>query len=351
MKLSKRMRVGILSTFSIFIFGVGTAFAWQTSQSADSYCKDAHAYINASFSNTEQKQDKYSMDVYVKDIQTGKTTSTVTISPGKSHTWNINSGEDELSNGKVEFYLTWSEGHPGIDKRSANYASTGKCSPEPKPTSEPNPKPQPNPEPEPSPESETWPQPELPPNHDLEPAPTPELQPTPEPQPSPEPKSEKKNKDVSISKMVRFEGQDTWKEKIIGVELDDVIEFRIKIDNKGNTEIDNLKMIDDLPDELERIGGSGLTESFDNLAEDDDKSFTIKAKVKDEYMNEEKCVVNEAKVERDGKEKDRDTATVCFGEVELSELPETGPTETGAIALSGILMLGLGLKFRKSLVR
>ena len=104
------------------------------------------------------------------------------------------------------------------------------------------------------------------------------------------------NKSFDIEKKVRKEGDSKWKDKVTDVEEDEVVEFRIRIKNVGEVETDNMKMIDDLPDAMERVGGSGLTEYFDNFAPGEVEEFIIKAKVKDkEYDrdNFDKCVVNE----------------------------------------------------------
>src|SRR3989344_9498318 len=130
------------------------------------------------------------------------------------------------------------------------------------------------------------------------------------------------NKRFSIEKEVRIEGDNEWKDKITGVEADDVIEFKITVENLSDEEadeFDNMKVEDFLPDELERVGGSGLTEYFDNFGSGDEKTFTIEAQIKsDEFDrddNFEKCVVNKAEVSYDGEFEGADAAAVCYGNV------------------------------------
>ena len=151
--------------------------------------------------------------------------------------------------------------------------------------------------------------------------------------------------DVSISKKVRLEGQDRWEEKISDVSADDIIEFKIKVENKsGNntSSIDNLKMEDKLPDELEKINGS-LTVYWDDFDHDEDKTFIIKAKVRSSEFkgNVDECVDNKAIVLIDGDEQDEAEATVCYSNVELSELPDTGAGTNMTIFAIGVLLLGI----------
>jgi LPXTG-motif cell wall-anchored protein len=110
-----------------------------------------------------------------------------------------------------------------------------------------------------------------------------------------------------------------------------------------------MKMKDSLPDEMERVGGDGLTEYWEDFEPGETKTFIIRAKVNsEEYDREnfEKCVVNKAKVLYDDDEEGSDTATVCYGDSEVTELPKTG----GSSVLYGALGLGLsafGLTVKK----
>lgn len=152
-------------------------------------------------------------------------------------------------------------------------------------------------------------------------------------------------KDVSISKQVRLEGQDRWDDKVSDVSEDDIIEFKIKVENKsGNntSAIDDLKMEDKLPDELEKINGS-LTVYWDDFDQDEDKTFIIKAKVRaSEFEGDvDECVDNKAIVMIDGDEEDEAEATVCYANVELAELPDTGAGTNITLFSLGVLLLGI----------
>jgi hypothetical protein len=165
------------------------------------------------------------------------------------------------------------------------------------------------------------------------------------------------NKRFKITKEVRLEGDNDWKDKVTDVDEDDVVEFRIEIKNLSDEDagdFDDMKMEDFLPDEMYRVGGSGLTEYWDDFDPDETKKFTIEAKVEsDEYDRDvdfEKCVVNKAEVRWDGEFEGSDTATVCYGNVEPTELPETGALST--LGLTGMVLLLAGLvSKRKSLKR
>ena len=95
------------------------------------------------------------------------------------------------------------------------------------------------------------------------------------------------NKRFEIDKDVRIEEDDDWEDKVMDVEKGDVVEFRIKIKNRSDDEadsFDDMKMEDFLPDEMERVGGSGLTEYWDDFEPGETKTFYIEAKVdEDEY--------------------------------------------------------------------
>jgi LPXTG-motif cell wall-anchored protein len=156
----------------------------------------------------------------------------------------------------------------------------------------------------------------------------------------------------SIKKEVRKEGNDKWREKVTDVEKDEVVEFKITIKNKsteGTDDADEMKMKDVLPDEMERVGGSGLTEYWDDFEPGEKKTFTIKAKVKDvEYEGSaDKCIVNEASVLHDGDTRDTDTATVCYGTGEILGLPETGPSASIAFAFMGLSSVFGGVVVRR----
>jgi LPXTG-motif cell wall-anchored protein len=111
-----------------------------------------------------------------------------------------------------------------------------------------------------------------------------------------------------------------------------------------------MKMEDELPDEMERTGGSGLTEYWDNFEPGDTKEFIIKAKVDaSEYdrKNFEKCIVNKAELRYGNKFEGADTATVCYSDSKPKELPKTGAESTALFAVLGLVTTASGLVMKK----
>lgn len=162
---------------------------------------------------------------------------------------------------------------------------------------------------------------------------------------------EEVNKRFTIEKWVRIEGDDTWEDKIVDVDEDDIVEFKIKVENKSDEDadsFDDMKIEDFLPDEMYRVGGTGLTEYWDDFDSDEDKTFIIKAKVdSDEYDRDvefEKCIVNKVELYWDEEFEGSDTATVCYGNVEIEELPETGLFPIMAVAGVGLFITGYAKK-------
>jgi len=165
---------------------------------------------------------------------------------------------------------------------------------------------------------------------------------------------EEYNLRFKITKEVRIQGDTEWKDKVTDVREGEVVEFRIKIRNKSDDPADatdDMKMEDFLPEEMYKVGGNGLTEEWDNFDPKDEKVFIIQAKVdSDEYDSDvrfEKCVVNKAELRWDGEFQGSDTATVCYGNIEPTELPKTGAFST--MGLSGLVLLVSGLVSKKYL--
>ncbi len=157
------------------------------------------------------------------------------------------------------------------------------------------------------------------------------------------------NKAFFIEKKVRVKDQGDYEDKLIldNDNVADVIEFRVRIENKGEVEVSNMKMEDFLPEEMELVEGDGLTEYWDEFEPGDTETFYIDAKIDEKEFdrdNFDKCVVNKAEIRYDDSFEGSDTATVCYGDIEITELPETGFAST-------IAPLGLGLIVIGSLIK
>ena len=160
------------------------------------------------------------------------------------------------------------------------------------------------------------------------------------------------NKSFRIEKQVRISGDSDWKDKVTGVEEGETVEFKIKIKNVGEVEVDDMKMKDFLPSELYRVGGDDLTEEWDDFEPGETKTFIIKVKVHgSEYDNDniDKCVVNKAELKYKGKFEGADTATVCYATGEFKELPKTG-AESMLVSVLGLVAIVAGLSIKKSSV-
>jgi uncharacterized repeat protein (TIGR01451 family) len=159
------------------------------------------------------------------------------------------------------------------------------------------------------------------------------------------------NESFEIEKKVRVKGNSTWKDKVTNVEEKDTVEFRVKVTNTGDDEEDKLKMSDSLPDEMSRTGGDDLTEEWNDFAADEDETFIIEAQLKssefDSTVSFEKCIVNKAELEQAGDYKGSDTATVCYNNADIEELPDTGPLSPIILGVSGLVMTFVGGYLKK----
>jgi uncharacterized repeat protein (TIGR01451 family)/LPXTG-motif cell wall-anchored protein len=155
--------------------------------------------------------------------------------------------------------------------------------------------------------------------------------------------------DFDIDKDVRFVGDDTWKDKLTKVKKGQRIEFKITVKNTDDVEVDSMKMVDFLPDELEFKGGDKLVQYWQDFSAGEKKTFIFEAQVKDSEYNRsnfEKCVVNKAEAYYSDDEVGSDSAKVCYSDKDIEELPRTGPIDDGMLALAGLVSTGLGLSIK-----
>jgi uncharacterized repeat protein (TIGR01451 family) len=158
-------------------------------------------------------------------------------------------------------------------------------------------------------------------------------------------------KSFNIEKSVRLKGSSTWQDKVANVREDQTIEFKISCKNTGDVDENKLKTVDILPDQLIRTGGDDLTEVWDNFAHGTQKEFIIEAKLKssefDSDQSFEKCIVNKVDLYQNENGMGSDTATVCYNNAQVEQLPKTGPIiPTGMFGL-----VGIGLGFVGSLLK
>ena len=109
----------------------GITVSWATSQSASTSCPTGGtgAVINVSFTNTEPDRSSLSMDVIATDQQTNKSVNLGSIRGGQSKTGVIQTEKATLNAGSVKFALKWTDGHSGVDSRTASYKAVSNCNP------------------------------------------------------------------------------------------------------------------------------------------------------------------------------------------------------------------------------
>jgi hypothetical protein len=112
---------------------------WNVSQSASTSCPSdgSGAVIKVTFKNSEAAKSSTAMDVKATDKQTGKSITMTNIQGGQTKNGEIKTGKSSLSAGTVEFALTWTDGHSGTDKRTANYNAISNCNTQATPTPKP----------------------------------------------------------------------------------------------------------------------------------------------------------------------------------------------------------------------
>lgn len=165
---------------------------------------------------------------------------------------------------------------------------------------------------------------------------------------------EEKNPDYDLQKRVKKTNDGKKEQKITGIKKGETFIYTFKVENSKN-EKETLKLVDNLPNELERVSGIGFTEEI-ILDKKSSKTLEMVVKVKDsEFENKtnfEKCVVNKAFLKKGDIDKDSSTATVCYGAgsanngtSSISTLPKTGANEM-VLGLS-VLSITSGLILKK----
>ena len=162
---------------------------------------------------------------------------------------------------------------------------------------------------------------------------------------------EKKVARLGDNKKCEDINSDDFSDKITNVKQNEAFCFKIRVKNMGEIEVDGMKMSDSFPDELVKPS-EGLSEDWDNFAPDQVKTFFIQSIVKSsEYdkKNFEKCVVNKTSLKYGKKFEGSDTATVCYKDGKITELPKTGLADTAGFAIAGAvsILAGVVIKLKK----
>ncbi|MCA9308284.1 MAG: hypothetical protein R3B92_00350 [Patescibacteria group bacterium] len=153
---------------------------------------------------------------------------------------------------------------------------------------------------------------------------------------------------VYVDKHVKLTTSSTWQDKIFDVAKNQTFEFRISVKNNSESTVENLKIVDTLPDSLERLSGSGLTETIDVLAPGKVKEFIFIARVKgSEYTNNiDTCSQNKVAVYKNDENIADADSSVCYRTVAVSTLPTTGPIANMLMGIMGIISVFLGFALK-----
>lgn len=172
------------------------------------------------------------------------------------------------------------------------------------------------------------------------------------------------NKRFDIQKVAKMstEGDSEYRDEVKGVLNDQTVDFKITVTNTGEVSVDDLKLIDFLPENLDTFqldqklskNGTNLTFAFGDDFEPGEREvflFSAQATVAGMDLGDEKCVVNKAQIYRDRdndnvvdneEPENADVATVCIkrGEVK-GEQPTPTPTPAGELPDTAVGGLGL----------
>ena len=161
-------------------------------------------------------------------------------------------------------------------------------------------------------------------------------------------------REFSLEKKVRFVNHNEFKSRITGAQEGDKVEFRITVKNEGNVDVDEVKINDDLPKYLKTDEDTSWT--IKNFKAGAEEEITFKAKVvdSDKLPDSDTCVVNEASLKFENRNRASDTAVVCIEVPSTStvkKLPVTGadfPLNPFSLSLGiiavGIILSGFGIK-------
>ena len=177
------------------------------------------------------------------------------------------------------------------------------------------------------------------------------------------PPEEEPEVDYKIEKEVKYKDGD-WEENL---DLDEhtfdpgeKLHFKIKVKNLGEVDAKDVRVVDELPDDIKWVSGHGDYDQdehkirFDigDLPAGEEREFRFVAKVYDEDdlpTGKDYCQTNVVYLKVAGEKVDEDHSKVCIGtpEVlgEVEELPQAGSNPTG-LMVAGV-MLSAGLTLRK----
>lgn len=135
------------------------------------------------------------------------------------------------------------------------------------------------------------------------------------------------------------------------------VQFRIEVRNNGNAELQGIQVQDRLPDFVEFVSGPGnfsnrtLSWTIDRLGAGEFRLFDVKVRINGKGIADGiTCLTNFSSAQKDQMSA-QDSSVFCVQTKVLgvtSELPRTGPAQTGLVLLASVGMLGAsGFFYRK----
>jgi hypothetical protein len=145
---------------------------------------------------------------------------------------------------------------------------------------------------------------------------------------------------VVIDKKVKPVNSEQWYDNLPQVNTafapENLVDFKIILKNSGDVDLENLNIIDNLPDYVKPIFNPGeykedekkITWTIEKITTGETQEFNIRVQIeKAENISQTQpfCLVNKTSVQKDGQELDNDTAQFCIEPRILAEtFPETG---------------------------
>lgn len=167
---------------------------------------------------------------------------------------------------------------------------------------------------------------------------------------------------ITVDKEVKPESWSGWHDNLSLDEYafyaDDKVDFKAIVKNTGEDDLNNIKVVDYLPDYVNFVSGpEGASQdgreikwTIDHLNPGEEKEFTLRVQVvnRDELDGRSGfCVTNRVKATAESGQWDEDTADFCLEEKVLgAQLPEAGANLALGMA-AALTAIGAGLLTRK----
>ncbi|HLB51885.1 hypothetical protein A3F07_01940 [candidate division WWE3 bacterium RIFCSPHIGHO2_12_FULL_38_15] len=322
--MTKYLKPIIVLVLLVVVSYPASVYAWENDDHSSAICDGEWAKVRVTFKNLESK----AMNVVAFDENTGKSVDLGQINPGETKVGIIDLGIHNTEAGRIRFEMTWSSGEEGSDIEYSRHSDEICKKDEEEEDEEEDHEDENGGEEENGGEDENG-------NGDEEGENGGGVGGKEEEKIS----EDKKSENLEVNKKVRIGDNDKYSSKVVGVDQSEIITFLLELKNTGEKNIQDIKVVDDLPEEFELISGK-LEDKVGEVKDGEAKNLFIVVKVKDGVNLAGKCVINKVEAKWDDN-KESDEATVCFEEKELIELPKTGP-DGNLLSVLGALSLIMG---------